>query len=64
MEELFVYALFMRIGFDVENEYDELLDKLFMNDPEKFRLSRTGNTKRKYFGEYSLHIHSQRYGIL
>ena len=34
MEELFVYALFMRIGFDVENEYDELLDKLFMNDPE------------------------------
>ena len=34
MEELFVYAVFLINGFDVEDEYNVLLDKLFMNDPE------------------------------
>ena len=33
-EELFVYAVFSNNGFDVEDEYNKLLDTLFLENPE------------------------------
>ncbi len=34
MEELFVYAILCVIGYDVYKEYEDTLDKLFIDNPE------------------------------
>lgn len=34
MEELFVYSLLYDVGYEKVNEYEETLNRLFLNNPE------------------------------
>lgn len=36
MEELFVYAILCSIGYDLSKEYENVLDKLFLSNPENY----------------------------
>ena len=38
MEELFVYAVLYVVGYDKYNEYQETLDRLFINEPSNNEL--------------------------